>query len=308
MTNTTRRMTALLCAFIGLLAGVAAALGVFARGDGTFTAVTSALGERYEIAESGVYAGSARQLVAEGIGWDVFTLFVAVPILLVASVFVARGSFRGTLVAAGMLGYFFYMHLEYAVTWSFGPLFGLFIATYGLSLVGLVGVAALVARDGVAGRFDDRFPRRAWAGLSIGMGLLLAVMWIGRIVDALQAEIPALHGETTMTVQALDLGLVVPVAILVAVLALRGNAAGLAASAAFAVTFVTMCAAIGAMMISASIVNGVAQVPPIVIFGAASVAGLFVGRRMYASAGARGGHRFDSSSRDARPVELPAAG
>ena len=109
VTTTGRRATAGLCAFVGALAGVAAGLGVFGRGDGTFVSATSALGESYELAVGGVYAGSARQLVAEGVGWDVFTLIVAVPILLVAALYVARGSFRGALVAAGMLGYFLYM-------------------------------------------------------------------------------------------------------------------------------------------------------------------------------------------------------
>jgi hypothetical protein len=283
-TTTTRRATALLSAFAALLAGIAAALGVFGRGDGTFAPVTSALGERYEIAVGGVYADSSRQLVAEGVGWDVFTLFVAVPILLIAAAFVARGSFRGTLVAAGMLGYFVYMHLEYAVTWAFGPMFPLFIVIYGSALVGLVAIAILLAESGVRDRFDERFPRRRFAALTIGMAFLLTILWIGRIAEGIAAETAVLHGETTMTVQALDLGLVVPVSILVAVGALRRNPVGMVAAAAFAVTFVTMATAIASMMVSAAIVTGVLALPPIVVFGLAAAAGLFVIARIHASA------------------------
>ena len=84
---------AVLCAAIGILAGVAAAIGVFARGDGATALVTSARGGTYEIATNGVYAYNALRLVAEGVGWDVFTLIVAVPALLVASYFVARGGY-----------------------------------------------------------------------------------------------------------------------------------------------------------------------------------------------------------------------
>ena len=61
------------------VAGLASGLGVFARGDGSFQIVTSVRGVTYEMATNGVYAFNSRQLVAEGIGWDVFTLFVAVP-------------------------------------------------------------------------------------------------------------------------------------------------------------------------------------------------------------------------------------
>jgi hypothetical protein len=307
MTTTAHRAVALLAAFVAVLAGIAAMLGVFGRGDGTFVPVSSALGEAYEIAVDGVYANSSRQLVAEGVGWDVFTLVVAVPVCLVASVFVARGSFRGMLVAAGMLGYFLYMHLEYAVTWAFGPMFPLFIAVYGSAIVGLVAVAFLLAKEGVGDRFDERFPRRRFAALTLGMASLLTVLWIGRIAEGLAAETAVLHGETTMTVQALDLGLVVPVSVLIAVAALLRSAAGTAAAAAFAVTFVTMALAIASMMISAAIITGVLQLPPIIVFGLAGATGFYLIARIHASVTPDGGRRH-MNVRLARPDQPATTG
>lgn len=56
------------------------------------------------------------------------TLALAVPALLAAVPAVARGSLRGRLLALGLLVYFFYQYLEYAVFWAFGPLFPLFVA------------------------------------------------------------------------------------------------------------------------------------------------------------------------------------
>lgn len=210
-------------------------------------------------------------------------MVVAAPLLLLAAALVARGSFRGTLLAAGMLGYFLYMYLEYAVTWAFGPLFGLFVAICALSLTGLIVGVVVIGEAGVRHRFTDAFPTRSWAVLSIGMSVLLTILWIGRIIDGLAAETPILHGETTMTVQALDLGLVVPISVTLAVLALRRLPAALAAPAAFAVTFVAMSAAIMAMMVSAWLVTGEFQLPPIAVFSAACLLGLLVGVRMFAS-------------------------
>lgn len=302
--KTHNRLTAALSAGVALLGALAATLGLFARGDGTYISVTSARGEAYEMAASGVYASSARQLVAEGIGWDIFTLAIAVPVLLIAAIFVARGSFRGLLVTAGMLGYFFYMHLEYAVTWAFGPMFPLFIVIHGSSLVGMVAVAAAIADMGIGERFDGRFPRRAYAGVTIGMAALLTLMWMGRIAEGLGAEVATLHGETTMTVQALDLGLVAPISFVIAVAVVRRSAVGFAAAAAFAVTFVTMSLAIASMMVSASIVTGTLQLPPIVFFGLAGVAGLSVAARIYASAAPIGASQ--TLTRGARPADLPA--
>lgn len=301
-----RAWNAALCVAIALLAGVAAALGVFARGDGTFVTVTSARGETYDMATTGIYAYNARQVVAEGVGWDIFTLLVAVPVLLVAAIWVARGSFRGQLVAAGLLGYFLYMYLEYAVTWAFGPLFVLFVVIYAASLIGLVGLWGAMTSGGFSDRFSQAFPRRSWAALSLGMCGLLVAMWAARIAQALGSETGGtLHGETTMTVQALDLGLVIPASVLIAVLALRRVPAALAAAAAFSVTFVAMSAAIASMMVSASIVTGTLQLPPLVIFGLAMGAGAVVAVRIYAS-GAPLDRRTPLGS--ARPADLPAAG
>jgi hypothetical protein len=269
---------------IAILAGVAAAMGVFARGDGAFVSVTSVHGESYDMATTGVYANNALALVAEGVGWDVFTLFVAVPALVVSAAFTARGSFRGLLVTSGLFGYFMYLHLEYAVTWAFGPLFPLFVAILAATVVGLVGAAVLLADAGVTGRFGTAYPRRQWAGVSLTMSVLLVGLWAARIAEGLVASPPTLHGETTMTVQALDLGLVVPVSVVIAVATLRRHPAGMAAGAAFAVTFVMMSAAIATMMVSSWIVTGVSALPPIVVFGAAALAALWVTVSMYRSA------------------------
>jgi hypothetical protein len=301
----TNRFMAALGGAVALAAAVASGAGVLLRGTGATETVISGRGETYEMATDGVYAFNAIRVVAEGIGWDVFTLVVAVPALLVASVWVARGSFRGRLVAVGLLGYFAYMYLEYAVTWAFGPLFVMFIAIYAASLLGIVGIGAALASDGLADRFDATFPRRSWAALSLGMAFLLTVLWIGRIVDGLSGPV-TLHGETTMTIQALDLGLVVPASALIAILALRRRPAGLAAAAAFAVTFTAMCAAIGSMLVSAWLVAGVLELPPILVFGVASGAGLILGARMFTAA--RSVERATTSPlTNTKPADLPAA-
>lgn len=181
---------------------------------------------------------------------------------------------------------------------------------YAASLLGLVWIGATLAADRARDRFDDRFPRRAWAALSIGMSLLLAVLWLGRIAQGLGGNLDGvLHGETTMTIQALDLGLVIPVSVLIAVLAWRHHPAGTLAAAAFVVTFVAMSAAIASMLISAWAVTGVLELPPIVLFGLATAAGCAVGVRMYRSA--LPAHRtgaFEPTRGNVQPADLPAAG
>lgn len=302
------RWSAALSGVVALLAIVAAALGVFARGDGTFEAVTSVRGETYEVATTGVYAWSAKQLVAEGVGWDLFTLIVAAPLLLVGALFVARGSFRGHLFTSGLLGYFVYLYLEYAVTWAFGPLFALFVTILGIALIAMIGTAASATAMGLNDRFDRRFPGRQWAALSIAMSALLIVMWTALIAQGLSGDVDRLlHGETTLTVQALDLGIMVPITLLVAGATLLRHPTGMAVAGAWVVTFTTMSGAIAAMMVSASVVTGALQLPPLVIFGAACVGGIAIGTRMYTSAAPRRRDARDTAG-TLQSADLPAAG
>jgi hypothetical protein len=284
MDRTTRIAAATTCVVVAILAGTAAAIGVLARGGET-AIVTSVRGETYEMVTTGVYAYNAERVVAEGVGWDVVTLLLVAPALLVAAWFVARGSYRGRLAAAGLLGYALYQYLEYAVTWAFGPLFLVFVAIAAASLVGIGLCAASLARDEVPAALRERFPRRGWAALMLGMSGLLTLLWIARIGAALGADPPALLGETTMKVQALDLALVVPVSVASAVLVLRRSDVGFVLAAAYGVTFVTLAIAITAMLVSAALVDGVAEVVPIAIFGLAAVAGAGLLVRMYGAAG-----------------------
>ncbi|HEY7463796.1 MAG TPA: hypothetical protein VH987_05065 [Candidatus Limnocylindria bacterium] len=292
--NTKDFRMAAVCGWVAVLAVLAAGVGVFARGDGSTTLVTSARGVTYEMATTGVYAYNAQRLVAEGVGWDVFTLLVAAPALLMAAWFVARGSFRGRLFALGLLGYFGYAYLEYAVSWAFGPLFLLFVVIYASSLLGILWIGVSVVRDDLELRFGDPFPRRSYAALNVTMSGLLVVMWLARIVAGLRGDLAAagLAGETTLTVQALDLGLMVPISLLGAFLVWRGSAIGRALATAWSVTFVAMAAAIVSMLISAALVEGQLEIVPVAIFGLFAVVAAWIGLRIYRGLGADAPHRL----------------
>ncbi len=250
-----------------------AAFGVFSRGGGQTADVVSVRGEKYEMVTTGVYRYNAVRMVAEGVGWDVVTLFGAVPALLAALPFIARRSLRARLFAIGMLFYFFYQYLMYAVAWAFGPLFLLFVATHTASLAAIVWLVSGIDVAGLPRRFTDAFPRRGVAGFSIAIGLLLVVMWLGLITSALGGEIDgALLGQTTFVVQALDLGIIVPLALFTAGLVLRRRALGFLLAPALMVKAVTMAAAICAMLIFAWRVEGTLEVVPFAIFACAGAA------------------------------------
>lgn len=261
---------AALCLVIALAVAVTAALGVFGRGDGSTATGVSIRGEEFEYATTGVYAYNAERVVAEGVGWDALTLFVAVPALLACVPFVARGSLRGRLVAAGILGYFVYQYLMYAVFWALGPLFPAFIVLYPVSAAGIVWIVSTLDVRTLPGRFSDRFPRRGMAIFSGAISLMLVAMWVPRIATGLSGDLAGagLLGTQTFAVQALDLGIIVPLALATALLVWRRRPAGYLLAAVFSVKGVTMSGAIVAMLVSAWIVEGAPEVLPLALFSA----------------------------------------
>ncbi len=284
--NTARvRLLAGYSVVVALLAGTAAAIGITQRGSGATAEATSILGERYSYAIDGVYAHNAVRVVAEGVGWDAVTLFLAVPALLVAAVFVARGSLRARLAALGLFGYLAYQYLMYAMFWAVGPLFPLFVVLYPAALLGIAWIVGTLDTRALAAAVRPGFPRRTLAVFAAVMSAMLVVMWVPRIAAGIAGDPVGanLLGTPTLTVQALDLGLVVPLSLATAVLVWRRHRAGYVLGALFTVKAVTMAGAIVAMLVSAWMVEGTLEVVPFAIFGAVTTfAGVLAARVLLA--------------------------
>ncbi|MHB9002627.1 MAG: hypothetical protein ACYC6C_00995 [Coriobacteriia bacterium] len=273
MESSSFRGIAALLLIITLLAAAASAAGVFLRGDGAISSAVSIRGEEYAYVTDGIYAFNAERIVAEGVGWDAVTLFAVVPALLLCVVPVARGSLVGRLAAVGLLGYVVYQYLMYAVFWALGPLFPLFVLLYPLAGAAIVWIVSGLDIGGLPAQFTERFPRRGMAVFSMLMGLALILMWSSRIAIGLSGDMAGamMFGMPTLSVQALDLGVIVPLAFLTGVTALRRHVWSYLLVPVFAVKGVTMSAAVFAMVISAWMVEGALDVGPAVMFGLATL-------------------------------------
>jgi hypothetical protein len=293
----TYRAIAVVCLIITAAVALAATIGVFMRGSGATELVMTPRGETFRMVSDGIYQYNSERLVAEGVGWDIVTLFVAVPVMLLTLPFVAGGSLRGRLLAVGMLGYFFYQYLMYALAWAFGPLFLLYVAIYAASLVSAGWIISTVDVAGLPQRFSGRFPGRGIGIFSVVMAVLLLGMWVRLVLSALSEGIEGvLHGQNTLVVQALDLGIIVPLAVVSGITAWRRRPIGYLLAPVFLVKGATMAAAICAMVISAWTVEGAPQFPPLLLFGLATVAAVWLGVRTLRS--------LDSGPRQRSPAAV----
>ncbi len=252
---------------ISALALVAAATGVLTAGDAQHTTFVSLRHETISIQGGGLYAYDSVSGAAQAIGQDYVTLLVCVPLLLVATYLAASGALRWKLLQLGVLWYFAYTYLLMAFGGAYNPLLLIYVAIYSASVLAFLLSLHAIDVGSLPGVFSPHFARRTIAWLVIGFGALLALLWLGRIIPALlSGSVPVgLESYSTLFVQAGDLGLVVPLAILSGALLLRRRPVGYLLASVLLVKGATFGLALVAMMLSMA-AAGVAVAPVEAVF------------------------------------------
>ena len=280
MERSIARFVVLLGGIAAVLAGIASAAGVLLRGNLATTEFTTVRGEVVEMVTDGIYRFNAEGIVAEGVGWDIVTLFVVVPATLVTLYLVRRGSARTTLVAAGLLTYLCYQSAQYAVFWALGPLYPIYVLTLALSISALgllvygVDLGRLRVRPGQA------FPRRPVVGYSLVVVVILAGLWLPVLVGTWgTVTVDQLEGAATLVVPAFDLGLLVPLAIFAAVAVYRSLPVGYLLGSIVLVKGASMGLAIAAMLVVEAVVTDELALPPLLVFLVMAGVGVVIGAR-----------------------------
>jgi hypothetical protein len=175
----------------------------------------------------GLYYYDTVSSAAQQQGNDVVTLTVGLPLLAISTWLAFRGSLRGRLLLTGTLGFFLYTYMSMAMLTSYNALFLVYVALFSLSLYAFILSMLAFDLENLPSHFSEHLPRGWIAGLMFLVGGFLVLAWLGRIVQPLlQGETPALENTTTLVIQAMDLALIAPLAILSGVLLLRRSAWG----------------------------------------------------------------------------------
>lgn len=201
----------------------ATTVGIFYKTPEPRIEHTTVRGQEAVFQGSGLYRYDPVVVVREGVIWDVINLSIGLPLFAAAIVLALRNSLRGRLLLGGMLAYFFYVYLMYATMMAFNPLFLVYVAVFALSLVGFFLNMSRIDVAGLPARFSLRFPRSVFIVFSLALSVALLLLWIARIVPIMMSgQFPEeLAGITTLETQALDLGLIVPLALCSAILLWR---------------------------------------------------------------------------------------
>jgi hypothetical protein len=218
-------------------------------------------------------------VLAEAQGWSLATLLLAVPVAVVGMM--GRDGVQGRLLWAGSLAYFTYTYLSFAVSPPFTQLSLIYIAAVALSIPALVLVVASAPRSPLGARL----PRRTVAVLACVFAVGLASAWLHDMVPRLaRGEVgwPAGAAAVGHVVHALDLGLLVPLAVSSTLLLMRRAPAADLVAAIFLIVAAEMGGALTAMVAWSSVTAGGsvgAAVPFAIAWAVAvAVAFTFIGR------------------------------
>lgn len=265
----------ILVVLIMLLAFFAAGAGLFYQTPGQPYPFTSSRGEAAILFGNGLYHYDTVSSAAQEQASDLVTLVVGLPLLAVSTWLAQRGSLRGRLIQAGTLGYFLYTYMSMSFLTAYNALFLVYVALFSLSLFAFI--LSLMSFDlaSLAQHFSERLPRRAIAGVLFAAGSFLLLAWLGRIVPPLfQNQVPSLENNTTLVIQVMDLGLIVPLALLSGVLLLRRDPWGYLLASVAVMKMMTMGTAVSAMGINMAL-SGVAISPvELIVFPALTLINL----------------------------------
>lgn len=245
------RTVIVLSALVAVLSLVAAASGVFRQGSGSAFQFLTLRGETVLIQGRGLYAYDTVSVAAQAIAQDVVTLVVGIPLLVLAVVLYGRGSLRGNLLLSGTMGYFLYTYASYSFLAAYNSLFLLYVALFSLSLSAFVLSLMSIDVRSLPSRFSEKLPRTFIAILLFAIAAFLLLAWLGRIVPSLLTDaVPfGLESYSTLVIQVLDLGLVVPLALLSGILLLMGRPWGYLLTGVALIKGFTMALAVTAMVV-----------------------------------------------------------
>jgi hypothetical protein len=198
-------------------------------------------------------------MVAQTQANDLVTLVLGLPLLAISFWLTLRGSLRGRLMLTGILAFILYTYITMCFGAAYNKLFLVYVALFSMSLWAFILSMMSFDLKTLPAHFSEKLPRGWIAGLLFLAAAFLSLAWLGRIVPTLELDslslwerggvrgIPALENTTSMFIQVMDLGIVVPLCVLSGILLLRRSAWGYLLASVGLMKFLTLVIAVSVM-------------------------------------------------------------
>lgn len=192
------------------------------------TSMISAFGEKITLYGKGIYARNSFSMATQAIAQDMVTLILALPCTIIALYFVNRRNALAQFVLTGLLAYMLYTYMSYAFLMYYNPLFLLYVADMTLSFYGFIISVKLLMQSEVTEKLQERMKTKGLRIFLIVTGVIILFLWGGRIIPTIgNGKAPVgLDNYSTLGIQVLDLGVIVPACFVISHLLKERNKLG----------------------------------------------------------------------------------
>lgn len=203
---------------------------------------------------------------------DVVTLFVVLPLYVVALYYRFSGSLRATLGLLGLQAYMLYNYAFYLFGAEFNAFFLLYVLLLVASIYALaIGVGSLNMQT-LSQKVSYRMPTKWVSGFLLLISLPLIMVEGGQAIGfILTGKLP----EAPSLIFALDLTLVVPSSILAAILLWKGNVWGYLLGTMMSIKGFTYGLVLVTMTVYAKVTMGIGWDPLLPFYAFVALGGLF---------------------------------
>jgi hypothetical protein len=253
--------------FIVLFSVVAAGFGVFSDFGGGMFQYESIRGKTIDIYGRGIYQHMSADVAIQGIAQDYITLFVALPLLIISLIAYRKKSIQAHFLLAGTLGYFLVTYLFYMTMGMYNIMFLIYAALLGLAFFGFFLSVKQLNNLNTIELFSAKTPNSFVGRFLIVNSIAIAFLWLSIVIPPLidgSVYPPELNHYTTLIVQGLDLGLLLPISFIVGFLLIQKKSEGYLYGTLYVVFLSILMTALTAKVIALAM-NGVNVIPVIFI-------------------------------------------
>lgn len=246
--KTTISMLAL-CIIVLSLA--ASAYGVFSnQGPGQYE-FKSLHGQSVKIYGKGLYKNDSVSMAVQAKAQDIVTMVLGIPLLIISLYLSRKNLLKGRVLLTGTLGYFLYTYTEYTFVAMYNPLFLVFVILMSASFFAFILAMMSFDMEDLSSSFNEKLPVKFVGGFLLFLAAAVGLLWLGRIVTPLMnGTIPLeLEHYTTLVIQGLDLGIVLPTQIISGLLAIKRKPFGYLLASVITIKIITLLTALTAMII-----------------------------------------------------------
>lgn len=221
-----RKIITILTYLIVIGSIVATLTGILSKGGPGKYAYESIRGEDVMIYGKGLYKDMSVDVAVQGIAQDWITLLLGISVFPFSLYFTRKNSLKAKLLLSGTLGYFFVTYLFYTVMGMYNSMFLAYVFLMGASFFAFVLNTFFTDMEKIKTIiFPEKLLKNAGIFLIIN-SIMIALLWLSVVIPPLLdgTVIPkAVEHYTTLIVQGLDLGLLLPMAFVVGFLAIKKN-------------------------------------------------------------------------------------